>query len=530
MADQWTEISREIAARRVERRTFLRGALGISGLAMLEGSSLLRAAVAAPGGLPDPKQSGINTIVIAMMENRSTDHFFGWMPGIDGWTDFQARTGATFSNPASLALPAGSDAAICPPDGGWAIDDLTPVPIFRLEGHCNVPDPDHGWYGSRVEMNGGRLDGFHERSGAVAMGYYLEEDIPFLGWLARNYTTFANYHCSVLGPTFPNRLYLLSGEGGGYRNNYIPQPNRQNPFPTGHKWPSVFDMLGAAQVEWAVYASDVPAAALFFHQLYEQPGRVRHITDYYTDAAAGLLPPVVFLDPAFFTIGTDDHPAHDIKLGQRFIQDAFLALAEGPQWPTSAFVITYDEHGGFFDLRTPPRAPADRLGSDVQCDDWAQLGFRVPTVLASPRARNGFIVDGGQAFDHASIIRLLEWRFIEPLGKPELLLPWQRVRTARNLADAFDFEAPPSVEIPSEPPFIPVHAQGVYCAQNQVPEETEGDNPLEPLPDQPVPAPVVPDGPFSGSEMPHREMLEIVERGIGRFDMRERAAAGIFRD
>lgn len=532
MADQWTEQARELAARRIERRKFLKGALGVSGLALLQGTPFARAVIPrSAAGLPSiPTNSGLDVFVITMMENRSVDHFLGWLPGIDGVQE-------GYSNPAALAdPPTAKPAEGCPISGPLPVTDSTPVPTFHLEAHCQAPDPDHGWNGSRVEFNRdpsivpsdpttgtGLCNGFADRSGRVAMGYFKKADVPFLGWLAGNYNTFSRYFCSVMGPTFPNREYLFAAQAGGIKGNAIPVPTRENPMPTGYTWTTILDRLNAAGVPWAVYASDVPAVALFFHHIYESPGRVRHITDYFVDAAAGVLPNVVFIDPAFFTYGSDDHPAHDIKLGQRHMQDTFLALAEGPQWHQAAYILTYDEHGGFYDHVPPPRVSDERANAN-HCEDWGQLGFRVPTVLASPFSPRGGI--GSAVYDHTSILKLIEWRFgLAPIN--------MRDAAANNLGEILDFSLK-RVELEEPRPFIPIHAAGVACAQNDVIEPLHGENPLEPVPDLPVPAPTrpgLPDPYYGEGASPHPELRALADSGVlGRMDMRERAKHGIWRD
>jgi len=260
---------------------------------------------------------------------------------------------------------------------------------------------------------------------------------------------------------------------------------------------------------------------------------VRHITDFYLDAALGLLPRVAFIDPAFFTYGNDDHPARDIKFGQRFIQDAFLAVKEGPQWydagtgKGAAFVMTYDEWGGFYDHVAPPTQP-DLLANANHCDDWGQLGFRVPTMLASPYSATNMV--GTNLYDHTSILKMIEWNFgMQPLTP--------RDAAANNLAEVLDFSQAPRVALDSEPPFIPVPLASLWCAQSQTIELTDGDNPLEAIPDIPLPPPVLPGSANaklakspSQFEEPHAEMLALADAGyFGRFDMRERAKSGVWR-
>jgi hypothetical protein len=109
---------------------------------------------------------------------------------------------------------------------------------------------------------------------------------------------------------------------------------------------------------------------------------------------------------------TDDHPQGDIGIGQRFIHAVFSAFVRSPQWQRGMFVLTYDEHGGFYDHVKPPVVEDDHAtGRDRT--NLGQLGFRVPTVLASPYAPRNYV--DHNLYDHTSIMRFLEWRF---LGAP----------------------------------------------------------------------------------------------------------------
>ena len=137
------------------------------------------------------------------------------------------------------------------------------------------------------------------------------------------------------------------------------------------------------------------------------------IHEYFGACDSGTLPAVTYLDPPFLPWWqADDHPLCDPAAGQRYLRDVFRAFVESPHWERGLFVLTYDEHGGFFDHVAPPVLP-DLLASPVDADNFGQAGFRVPTILASPYAKPGF-VDHRQ-YDHTSIMRFVEWRF---LGAP----------------------------------------------------------------------------------------------------------------
>src|SRR5262249_128384 len=136
--------------------------------------------------------------------------------------------------------------------------------------------------------------------------------------------------------------------------------------------------------------------------------------NYFEDAAAGRLPNVVFLDPGF--VGeheTDEHPLGDVRDGQRLAQRYVQAFVESPHWQRGVFFITYDEWGGFYDHVRPPRLPDDRANKLHDENDFGQIGFRVPTRMLSPYARENFV--DHRLYDHTSILRFLEWRF---LGAP----------------------------------------------------------------------------------------------------------------
>lgn len=552
---EWRELQRELAAKRIDRRKFLKGAAGLSTLAMLETNSIAKALIGNYGPADARK---IDTIVVTLMENRSMDHFLGWMgAAVDGMQE-------GFWNPARLDVTGSA----CNPDPAhqYPIADATPVPAYHLPGHCLGSDPDHGWNGSRIEFNGGAMNGFANQSGADAMGFYKQQDVPFLGWLAQNYTTFSRYFSSVMGPTYPNRLYWLSGQGGGFKTNTIPGPQvggrtpsgftDNDPEPDGHDWSTVFHQLDMAGIPWTYYHHDLATVMLFFNRVEDNPGKVRFIADYYADAAAGILTPVVFLDPGFVTVGNDDHPARDIAFGQRYLYDTFMALAQSRHWYSpstgkgSVYVVSYDEAGGFYDHVPPPRV-ADPNGSANHCEDWGRLGFRVPTVVASPFSRGPDAsgptgVVNQNLFDHTSILKFIQWRFglgsLNDFTWNGGLVPFahgfnkgsrDNAPQIHNLAEVLDF-ANPRPELPTEPPVIPVHAEGLWCAQEQTVTETGGTNPLEPVPEVPAPPlarPRVTPPQTQSAIVPHADWVALADRGFfGKYDYRERAKHGVLRD
>jgi len=390
----------------MDRRTFLKRA-GLVGGALAASTAIPGCRWLYPPGF-EPGQSlldglasdcPVDTVVVLMMENRSFDHWLGWLASDQQYLEAgRSRYGALFG------VDGNQHQTYAGPDGPvdtrylFAWDQIT-----NPWRGCDFGDPGHSWTTGRVQRDQGFLapgSGNDE----FALGYYNAPDLAFSARLTKRFTTFDSYHCSVLGPTNPNREYLHSAQSGGVKSNYLPIAEG------GFSWPTIWDRLGAAGVPARYYYSDLPVTFLWGERLnpFNRP-----IAEFYADCAAGTLPNVVFLDPSFVGENrTDDHPLADVRAGQGFMRDVFQAFAQSPQWERGVFLVTYDEWGGFFDHVAPPHLADDRTSTNDQ-DDFSQAGFRVPTVMASPFARPGFV--DRRVYDHTSILRFLEWRF---LGAP----------------------------------------------------------------------------------------------------------------
>lgn len=400
----------------MDRRGFLRQAGLAGGGVLLGGPALLTSCSGDDGGdggrdatMPRrgpsvldaaASEAPIDTIVVVMMENRSFDHYLGWLATDEDYLEAgRSRYGGEFSVDGLVEqrFPASDGAQVTTYHLPGRAEETNP---FR---GCDHPDPGHGWDNGRAQRDHGFLAPGSEND-QFALGYYQAGDLPFTARLATRFSAFDRWHASVLGPTYPNREYLHSATSGG---------NKANTFPAsadGFQWATIWDRLMAADVPAGYYYSDLPTVALWGSRL---TGITHPIDQYFTQAEAGELPNVVFVDPAFLSDNrTDDHPHADIRAGQRFLRDVFAAFASSPHWERGVFVLTYDEWGGFFDHRPPPNLPDDRA-STVDDDNFGQAGFRVPALVASPYALPGY-VEHSQA-DHTSVLRFLEWRF---LGAP----------------------------------------------------------------------------------------------------------------
>ena len=365
--------------------------------------------------VPSPRNLPLDTIVVLMMENRSFDHYLGWLPNADG-----RQGGLTYR-----------DAAGNPHD----TRRLTP----DFQG-CAHPDPDHSWLGGRQQLDGGRMDGFL-RSGendVFSIGYYAEQDLPFIPAVARAFTTFDRFFCSLLASTYPNREYMHAAQSYGMIDNTLPIGPGGLGFPDS----TIFAALAAKGISNRYFYTDIPVSAL-----WGAPGLARsgQVQEYYERCATGTLPAVSFVDPAFNgeeqgTSG-DEHPHGDVRLGQAFMADVVHAFLESPQFKRGALFIVYDEWGGFFDHVRPPRVPDARANADVN-QDFGQMGIRIPAVLVSPYARRGYVDHNIYGFE--SILKLIRYRF----GLPPLTT---RDKYARNIARSFDFESKPNYAIPNLP-------------------------------------------------------------------------------
>ena len=327
---------------------------------------------------PTPTQllAGIDAVVVLMMENRSFNHFLGSLKRDASYPGRAVVDGLTGSE--SNPDPAGM-----------------PVPVHQLTNFTPA-DPPHGWDASHQQWDEGKNDGFvvaHTGADqADVMGYHDRSQLPFLYALADRYTVCDRWFASVMGPTWPNRFYLHSCTSVGKKDN--------KPF-----------LIGGPDTVWErlkdkglVGKNYTPGLVPFYTGGYIgkvlKTNPAARFDQFLADAKAGTLPPFSMIDPDFLT--NDDHPSHDIHLGQAFMATLVAALAQSPQWSRTLLVITYDEHGGFFDHVSPPHAIDDQPG-------FYQFGFRVPSLVIGPTVRTGHVES--TQYDHTSVAATLRTRF-----------------------------------------------------------------------------------------------------------------------
>ena len=256
-------------------------------------------------------------------------------------------------------------------------------------------DPNEGWDVYHGEWDRGEMDGFYTSGGNNALGYFTESDLPFYYSLHERFTLCVNYFCSAMTETYPNRLYLTSGTSGGITDNSV--------YGYGVlDYPCILDLLDAAGVTWKVYnlgGVDTLSYGLgdnvfLFFKRYANDRRLRGLTrDYLNDAARGTLPNVSFMIPSFIN-HLDEHPPANVQTGMALQQQTITALMRSPLWNRSAYIHTYDEHGGFFDHVRP--TALDAYG----------LGMRVPTWVISPYAKPQHLEP--TLYEHSSILKFIE--------------------------------------------------------------------------------------------------------------------------
>jgi phospholipase C len=418
----------------MDRREFLRRSGLIAGAGALASGPLAACAGSSPSTTfasvleGHPADSGIDTVVVVCMENRSFDHFFGWLAEDETYLAAGRRAyGNDFhvlgKQRVRYTAPNGERIATSP-----LVGNMLEAEPYRGCGH---PIPGHGWNTGRAQMRNGFI-GRDTGNDEYAIGYYLGDQVPFYRALTRRFTVCDRWHAALMAGTFPNRQYLHAATSNGRKEDPIP-------LRIGiYKGPTIWDRLQQHGVSARYYYTDLPVLTLWGERLFD---RIRPVDDYFADAAAGTLPKVVMVDPAFQgPERTDDHSYADIRLGQRFAREVFRAFVESPQWERGLFVLLYDEWGGFFDHVRPPQVPDDR-NSPIPIDDFGQTGFRVPALVASPRARPGFV--DHTVYDHTAVMRFLEWRFLgaPPEGPHRRRGKWwlsTRDRNAHNFGRVLD--------------------------------------------------------------------------------------------
>jgi phospholipase C len=365
----------------------------------------------------------IQHLVVLMQENHTFDNYFGTYPGADG-------------------LPAGTKMPVDP--NNLAAGYVTPWHL----GSSTITDLSHSAPTFHDQYNNGKMDGFvsalnaRNQNGKQTMGYYDGTDIPYYWNLADNYVLFDQFFSSAQDGSFANHMYWVAA---------IPPiaPKGQNLNDVLANMPTIFDSLQAAGVSWKFYVQNynptityrdqsssgskasqvVWVPLLNFDRFIDNPTLSSHIVDlkqYFIDLNNGALPAVSYIVPS----GASEHPPSNLMSGQRFVKSILQELMRSTSWDNSAFMLAYDDWGGWFDHVTP-----------IQVDQFG-YGPRVPVILVSPYAKSGYI--DHTVLDFTSMLKFIEQNWnIAPLAA--------RDTNANNFLTAFNFDQAPRL-----PNFLPL--------------------------------------------------------------------------
>ncbi|KAH7837996.1 hypothetical protein Vadar_020700 [Vaccinium darrowii] len=372
---------------------------------------LLTSSLAFPFPTPKPKpkiKGPIKTLVVIVMENRSFDHVLGWLkktrPEIDGLTGKESnRLNASDVNSPEIFVS--DDAVFIDSDPGHSIQAIREQ-IFGSSDTSLNPAPMNGFAQQAYNMD---VEGMAK----TVMSGFKPEYVPIYTELANEFAVFDKWFASVPASTQPNRFYVHSATSHGASSNV------RKDLIHGFPQKTIFDSLDENGLSFGIYYQNIPAT-LFFKSLR----KLKHITKFHSyslkfkaHAKKGKLPNYVVLEQRYFDVelspANDDHPSHDVAIGQKFVKEVYETLRSSPQWKEMALLITYDEHGGFYDhVPTPVSGvpnPDGIVGPDPFYFGFNRLGVRVPTILISPWVDKGTVIHEPSGptpdsqFEHSSV-------------------------------------------------------------------------------------------------------------------------------
>jgi phospholipase C len=375
--------------------------------------------------------NNIRHIIFYMQENHSFDNYFGMLGKYRVSKGFTNNIDGLNLNTTQLNTQG------------------VPVHPFHFQTEC-TEGVGPSWTNSWKDANGGKMNMFintgtapsqYDPTGTRVMGYYDQTDLPYYYELATQFATSDRYFASLLSGTNPNRMYLFAGTSFGHVNPDHP--------PTGG-WPqrTIFDNLDAAGITWWYYYQDKGIYLPEWQTYQRDASKLRSISNWNTDIQnEATLPQVIFIERGGPTL-IDEHPPSTIQKGAANTANILNALMASPSWPSSAFILTYDEYGGQYDHVIPPRmVPPDGiapiLSQGEPAGSFKYAGYRVPITVISPWVKPHYVSHVWR--DHTSILRFIEDRF----GVAKLSA---RDAAADNMMEFFDFSSPHQLNPPPLPP------------------------------------------------------------------------------
>mmetsp|Transcript_24778 Transcript_24778/g.46596 ORF Transcript_24778/g.46596 Transcript_24778/m.46596 type:complete len:504 (-) Transcript_24778:32-1543(-) len=403
----------------------------------------------------------IEHVVVLMLENRAFDHMLGYLTNIN--SDITGCTPESCSNP------------IDPTDPGSPLVNLTYDAVYQQSDPCHsiscTTEQVFGYddSGDATASMTGFIKSYADRTGNITYAPKIMESfhpshVPAIYNISQEFAIFDAWHASVPGPTMVNRAYAASATSHGMGTN--------NPKMEGFGLPqkTMFEQLLDMGLDFRVYFQQFPS--VLQHKPMRKPKILPkyHLLDkLFDDLERGDMPEFSWVEPGYFDgviagkhvlQATDQHPDHDVSAGDDLIRRIYNAVRASPLWEKTALVITYDEHGGFFDHVPPPSAPnPDGLNSTDDPFDFTRLGVRIPTIIASPLIPKGTVVKSPESggYEHSSIVSTVVHKlFSAEKGYEEPTFLTKRDEWAATFESVFSLSEPRK-DCPTEAPEVVSH-------------------------------------------------------------------------
>ena len=362
---------------------------------LLSVSTLLTVPVQLSGGLAAPAaQTPVKHVVIIMMENHAFDNIFGVYPTANG----------TITSPLASQIQVPNNLL-----GRAAPHGIAAVPA----GTFSTPDPAHDVVNETAAWDNGAMDGFATHIGAVSLSYFTNSQLAGEWNLAQEYGLGDSYFQPALGPTIPNRLIAMTGTPAN--STFANEDTVDSSAVSSFALKSVFAELTANSLSWAYYSEGGAGAFSSLSQSSQLPFPTNSFgstNDFFSSLSNGSMPAVSWLDPFSWTSGAQNiqysqHPPYNVTLGETWMLNIVNHVEQSPYWSSSAIFITYDESGGYYDHVAPPKL------------DGNQLGFRVPLIVVSPFAKEGYV--SHTIMTHTSLLAFIDYNWKLP-GVSQLVL------------------------------------------------------------------------------------------------------------
>jgi phospholipase C len=346
----------------------------------------------------------IEHVIILMLENRSYDHLLGYLPNGHGLKGDEFNP-VDPSNPVServhVSNTSGYTTTVDPAHDFVSVEKQ----LFGESGHVVSPALMNGFVASYTEKAKGDFE-----TGKKIMECFDPDKIPALSTLAREFCVCDHWFSAVPGPTWLNRFFAHSATCDGI----IVDTVKHN-----YKMKTIYDTLGENGLSWNIYYGDIPQSIVLQHH-WRTLDHFKRFDKFYTDLEKGELATYTFIEPRYLNFhewkANDQHPPHDVRLGEYLIAEVYDTLRNSMFWEKSLLVVLYDEHGGFFDHVPPPGAvpSPDKKKSKNPPFDFTRLGVRVPAILVSPFVEKGQV--DSTIYEHSSLPATIKTLFNLPEG------------------------------------------------------------------------------------------------------------------